>query len=444
MTELGDASKRHCSVGSVGSVGSWVYQMEISGGSVPREVRPMIHASKPGDDPAAHAPAQGDAVLPTQEEEEQRRFYMSRSLVASPDTPVQATKKRRYSATLFIERDMKKHQKETTTAQGESHRPTVPGEPAAAPLHAGPEGMDVDTEAANEPRALKRPGKRSRIAQPAAGAKEDAPPKAPLPQLHGDIDSVAAEMSAWTVSEIQRNLDDLDEREAQTSPVRPGTRDALRFQPRVPARRYPERHPQQGDPVAGPPGGDAMAVDAAQGQEDEEWVEVVYRRVPASVINGTVPQRDIGVIVFEDDEEKEYFYGATEDDSDADGFDDDDENGMSTPFVTGPTSHRLFVAKSNSPHGQTRSAVTNPPATAEDYYGADYPEDEVSSDDEHGLNPYQYRANASDDEEFDDGDDEFNTFSGDEEDGGVVAGDNDEDALRKIRTYLARHHGRGL
>lgn len=308
--------------------------MEVSGGSAPREVRPVIHASKPGDDPTAPAPAHGDAVFPTQEEEEQRRFYMSRSLVASPDTPVQATKKRRYSATLFIERDMKKHQKEPTAAQGEPHRPTVPG---ASEPPTGPEDMDVDAEAANEPRALKRPGKRSRIAQP-AGAKEDAPPKAPFPQLHGDMDRVAAEMSAWTVSEIQRNLDDLEDREArtQTSPVRPGTRDALRFQPRVPARRYPERHPQEGGPVTGPPGDDAMAVDTAQGQEDEEWVEVVYRRVPASVINGTVPQRDIGVIVFEDDEEKEYFYGATEDDSDADGFDDDDENGKSITLITGP------------------------------------------------------------------------------------------------------------
>lgn len=348
-TELGDASKRHC------SVGSWVYQMEVSGGSVSREIRPVIHPSKPGDGlPAEHAPAHSDAGLPTQEEKEQRRFYMSRSpFAASPDTPVQAIKKRRYSATLFIERDMKKHQKEAATTQGGPHHHTVSGEsaparprPEASQPPTGPEEMDVDTEAApSGPRALKRPGKRSRIRQP-VDKKDATPPTAPLPQLHGDMDRVAAEMSAWTVSEIQRNLDDLDERQTQTTPVRPGTRDALRFQPRVPARRYSERHPQQGGPVTGGSGGDAMAVDTAQ--DDEEWVEVVYHRVPASVINGTVPQKDIGVIVFEDDEEKEYFYGATEDDSDADGFDDDDENGMFVTLVTDPVSIHTPVQSGTS------------------------------------------------------------------------------------------------
>ena len=38
---------------------------------------------------------------------------------------------------------------------------------------------------------------------------------------------------------------------------------------------------------------------------------------------------------------------------------------------------------------------------AEDYYGNDYPEDELDSDDEFGRNAYQYRENASEDEEYD-------------------------------------------
>lgn len=39
-------------------------------------------------------------------------------------------------------------------------------------------------------------------------------------------------------------------------------------------------------------------------------------------------------------------------------------------------------------------------SNAEDYYGADYPEDEVASDDEYGVGAYRYRRNASDEEEF--------------------------------------------
>lgn len=38
---------------------------------------------------------------------------------------------------------------------------------------------------------------------------------------------------------------------------------------------------------------------------------------------------------------------------------------------------------------------------AEDFYGNDYPEDEVNSDDEFGRGAYNYRQGASDDEEFD-------------------------------------------
>ena len=37
---------------------------------------------------------------------------------------------------------------------------------------------------------------------------------------------------------------------------------------------------------------------------------------------------------------------------------------------------------------------------AEDYYGNDYPEDEVETDDEFGRGAYNYRRGASDDEEY--------------------------------------------
>ena len=39
--------------------------------------------------------------------------------------------------------------------------------------------------------------------------------------------------------------------------------------------------------------------------------------------------------------------------------------------------------------------------TAEDFYGNDYPEDEMDSDDEYDRGAYQYRSRASDEEEFD-------------------------------------------
>lgn len=46
--------------------------------------------------------------------------------------------------------------------------------------------------------------------------------------------------------------------------------------------------------------------------------------------------------------------------------------------------------------------------TAEDYYAADYPDEEVDSEDEYNRAAYQYRTgNASDLEEFDEREDEI-------------------------------------
>ena len=45
--------------------------------------------------------------------------------------------------------------------------------------------------------------------------------------------------------------------------------------------------------------------------------------------------------------------------------------------------------------------------SAENHYTADYPDDEVDSDDEYDRNAYHYRnKNASDDEEYDENDEE--------------------------------------
>lgn len=51
----------------------------------------------------------------------------------------------------------------------------------------------------------------------------------------------------------------------------------------------------------------------------------------------------------------------------------------------------------------------------ENHYTADYPEDEVESDDEYGRDDYRYRTgNASDKEEFDDADEDEVVRSDDE------------------------------
>lgn len=73
---------------------------------------------------------------------------------------------------------------------------------------------------------------------------------------------------------------------------------------------------------------------------------------------------------------------------------------------------------------------------AENHYTADYPEDEVDSDDEYGRQAYMYRhGNNSDEEEFDE------TLY-EEEDEMVLEGDADEDddaRMARIKEFMRRH-----
>ena len=64
-------------------------------------------------------------------------------------------------------------------------------------------------------------------------------------------------------------------------------------------------------------------------------------------------------------------------------------------------------------------------AAAEDYYGNDYPEDEIDSDDQYGRDAYKYRTYVSDDEEYD------------EESGSWSDGDHPE----KLSQNCASSHG---
>lgn len=69
---------------------------------------------------------------------------------------------------------------------------------------------------------------------------------------------------------------------------------------------------------------------------------------------------------------------------------------------------------------------------AENYYTADYPDDEVESDDEFGRRAYEYRTGmASDDEEFDN-----DVYEDDDSDDMVIEHGVDDDAtMARIRAY---------
>jgi len=149
------------------------------------------------------------------------------------------------------------------------------------------------------------------------------------------------------------------------------------IQPKGSVRRLKDRQPHR-TPLSGLTSGTNTNSSIDEMSDDEDYVYDIYVKhadVPMTDDTTDPATQSIGILVItEEDEEiwESYIEGEEEEKFDTD---DEDEN-------------------------------------AEDYYGADYPEDEVASDDEYNQGAYGYRHGGSDDEQWDS---EAGTYS-DEED----------------------------
>jgi hypothetical protein len=208
-----------------------------------------------------------------------------------------------------------------------------------------------------------------------------------------DVDDLAQAMDKWTLDLITKNLDNMEDQRTASkySPAK------SRFKPKAPAQRYFERHPQSpAVKEAGNAGGQmvaasttAMDVDVAIGDttDEEDYVLETYQRVPVERLRDqAVPAHRVGLLVFDTEPDAaEFFYGNESDSDDAFPEDEDDENG-----------------------GWPSAALTSILAdsrVAENYFAADYPDEDLEWDDEYDRGAYQYRnQNASDMEEFDERD----------------------------------------
>ncbi|KAL2181704.1 uncharacterized protein P884DRAFT_253760 [Thermothelomyces heterothallicus CBS 202.75] len=327
-------------------------------------------ATAPGTAPAPSAGPEHTAPTTSHPAPDRiRRFHLSKS--HSPQPAAGVSKKRAVPA-VFVERGAKKH-RETLKALIQEHGVAPTGQPKPVDDSRPPEPSEPrngETPAVQQPSPVKykRPGTRACT----QAAKNKTLPPSMQQREDIDMDELARAMDSWTVEEINKNLDRM-KAESTTSKYSPAT---SRFKPKAPKMRYFERHPesvaarQRGDAVSQAPCGTAvMSVDAAAEDttDEEDYVLETYERVPAERLREqAVPSHRVGLLVFDTEPDMvEFFYG-TEGDSDDDlPEDEEDEN-------------------------------------AENYYTADYPEEELDWDDEFDRNPYTYTTqNDSDREEYD-------------------------------------------
>ncbi|KAK8055446.1 hypothetical protein PG993_000673 [Apiospora rasikravindrae] len=333
-----------------------------------------------GDGLPATGTAPNDAVG-TPSSSEPRRFHMSKKemMLAASQYPTSrngGVSRKRPAPALFVERKIKRLPSksidriaQTTLATDAQTQPTSLPDQASA---------DVDMDEA-EPRKFKKPGV-NKLAQKTgnqktvnAAATKPELPESMLDRRNVELDKFTEDMNAWTMQQIGLNLQQAEQEKAATAK----RSQQLKYKPKVPAKRYTERHPEAPKADEDMPDAKAEFTDT----DDDDYIIETYIRVPLSAMEKqNVAPGSIGLLVFDDEPDSELFYGEGSDSENEWAEDDDDEN-------------------------------------AENYYTADYPDDEVASDDEFGLNPYSFRNNASDVEEYDLDDDDsdkdgFKSFRG--------------------------------
>ncbi|KAI1805639.1 hypothetical protein F4811DRAFT_212001 [Daldinia bambusicola] len=316
---------------------------------------------------------------------EPRRFHMSRKdiMLAAASQSNRSNggiSKKRSAPALFVERKIKRISsrplekfRAITNAAGRA--------PKGAPV--ATEGMEIDK---SEPRKLKKPGV-AKLSKKQDGEKYKADlPKSMTQRWNVDMDRLTAELDAYTMEQIGLNLQKAEEEKRQQL----SAKSQPRFKPK-PIKRYAERHPEE---TQAPADKEMMDTDGdISDSDDSDYIIETYERVPASKMGEHVPPNSIGVLVFDEEPDMEYFYGEDSNSEDEWAEDDEDEN-------------------------------------AENYYAADYPDEEVASDDEFDKNPYSFRTgNASDLEEYD----------LDEDDGDMAIAD--EEGSR-LATYMGRSRDR--
>ncbi|QPH01889.1 hypothetical protein C2857_006092 [Epichloe festucae Fl1] len=404
-----DSSKRHR------SGRDWAYQRRET--TTPRlaldskYTQPVIHVSRPDDAQSPNGRQNGGQASQKPEKRptsaagllEPRRFHVSRTMLAKSTNQNLGSggvsKKNRYSPAVFVESARKKMIPKTrrSLAAGQS---SAKVESRTSTPDATPEETMV------EQRQLKRPGIAAGKARPAAAARTTTTPEqqpsigTPLPESlmnrhNEDMEKIANDMNRWVLNELGANLQNMEQEN------RP-----LRFKPKSPAKRYNERHPGLAVQTPTRQIDDAMSdLSDDDDDDDDEWIIEEYVRIPAHSVALDVLPTDVGILVLDEKEKSMFFFGSELDDDEELGEDDEDEN-------------------------------------AENYYAADYPEDEADSGDEYGRQAYVFgQGNNSDDEDLDNIK-EFENDLYEEQDEMVLEGDADEDddaRMARIREFMKRN-----
>ncbi|KAI1128540.1 hypothetical protein F5Y10DRAFT_240317 [Nemania abortiva] len=317
-----------------------------------------------------------------------RRFHMSRKDMLSAASPYSGRfhggiSKKRATPAMFVERKIKRISSKLLEKRHAANNTPATAAPSHTPAA---EAMEVDVP---EVRKFKKPGVAKLLAARGNKAKDKPElPKSMTDRWSVNMEQLTLDMEAYAMQQIGLNLQKAEEEKREQERARISHPSTLKFKPKPPTQRYAERHPEEAQHGVDK---EMVDADAESSDSDGDYIIETYVRVPASSIGDHVPPQNVGLLVFDEEPDVEFFYGEDDESEDEWAEDEEDEN-------------------------------------AENYYTADYPDEEVDTDDEFDKNPYAFRnGNASDLEEYDvdsESDDPFD----------------EEDATSQFRTYIGNGH----
>lgn len=186
------------------------------------------------------------------------------------------------------------------------------------------------TAADEPPRKLKLPGAdRKGPPKPATQAKKETPKSVDDRHWATEDDELSQRMNAFALEIIGQNLAEEEERDRKAAAAaarKSAISSPHKFKPKPPVKRFAERHPEviAQYEAAMPP---ASEQDDYETASEDEYVVETYVRVPASVLSKDVDPEKIGLLVFGNESDAEFFYGVEGDSDDEWLEDDEDENG---------------------------------------------------------------------------------------------------------------------
>lgn len=330
-----------------------------AGRKPPSGILPVIHASKPGDEnlhvekinrpqqpkpdataqslpkpengaPAALAtPATAHGASKLQPASEPRRFHMSRqSLVPSPlfSPGVTTGKRSRYKtpATVFVERE-RGHKRTRTEDVQMSDVDSFPT--------AKSQVKDGNAQTSTPARKQKLPGSdRKGTEDKQAHMVKREVPESLQKEQDADMDEITRSMNEFVMQQIGENLariEEWDRKEAAAAARRapPVTSpQSSNFRPKAPLKRYAERHPV--DAAAQVHAAENLSTTKGyESLSEDEYVIETYVRVSATSLGKDLAPEKVGLLVFDNDPDVDFFFGEEGDSDDEWPEDDEDENG---------------------------------------------------------------------------------------------------------------------